>query len=942
MLDMLRYLIFALLLAVTPATAAQVSPSFGLDGSGTLRNLSVTDPSGSGSGDDKRTPIGTLDTSTHLFSAVGTLSTVAAAANYHPNFPPAYIRTLGYSVVGTGGALYAKVGSQPSHAYKFSITNAAGATVWYEIAPSERPVNPEQVGAIAGDGTDDSTPLQNAINSGFPVTGLGKSYRVAATIGLKMADGMDLRDITLVRTAVDNTSIATMFGTLTNVAVHGVSASSNGPYTLKNVKIDYTAIATDQGNANRSFGLDIRISAHDVNIDGLEVTGNGLGTAVYIASATRVYVHNLYVHDLEWTATVDPATESAAGLILHTTTDSQVSDFRVENIAGVFPWVTGQNIVGAGLSWRTNAGKAYRATTLTGTTGASAPTCSSGTCSDGSVTWTYMGPSSTTRRYYQGDGVDVTNVLRATFDHGSIRNVWEGFDAVGANNTDVYLSNITYTDIDAYGEKWGHCVTNAGSNNSRIVRAGLDAFIIYNGISTDDCGPSHLRILNPIAINTAASGNWPAASITLAGYRIGDSGAPGYKPISDVRLINPSAVDDQLVPTMVYGIATETSDPTKIVLINPHVAGATTPYYGFTSGVTEVLSTDGSTKITGNEAVTGNLAVTGTTALTGAATASSTLGVSGATTLSSTLGVTGAATFSHSATISSAQQNLLLLYGTHDNAFGTGVLFRHLHTAAANDALADIYFSGNDSVGTLTNYGQISAISPVVTDGAETGAVLVKTATATSLIERLRVAQGVIVGAGGSDPGNNNLLVNGTEAVTGAATVGGTLGVTGATTLSSTLGVTGAITATGGIVGTATNNNATAGNVGEYTSATLSSGSAISLTTNTAASLTSISLTAGDWDVSSNVIYTPAATTSISRLLSAVSTTNNTLDFTEDRFAALGEAAQIPGLNINTTSRVSNARFSISGTTTVYLVAFATFTASTITAYGKIWARRVR
>lgn len=139
---------------------------------------------------------------------------------------------------------------------------------------------------------------------------------------------------------------------------------------------------------------------------------------------------------------------------------------------------------------------------------------------------------------------------------------------------------------------------------------------------------------------------------------------------------------------------------------------------------------------------------------------------------------------------------------------------------------------------------------------------------------------------------------------------------------------------TNGIVGTTTNNNANAGSVGEFTSATTSS---VSLTTATPANVTSISLTAGDWDVSGVLQFTPAGTTVLSFFGGGASSTSATLP----GFAGY----QLFGYTTTGTAQtvsVPTTRFSLSATTTIFLVAQATFTTSTCTVNGFIRARRVR
>lgn len=143
------------------------------------------------------------------------------------------------------------------------------------------------------------------------------------------------------------------------------------------------------------------------------------------------------------------------------------------------------------------------------------------------------------------------------------------------------------------------------------------------------------------------------------------------------------------------------------------------------------------------------------------------------------------------------------------------------------------------------------------------------------------------------------------------------------------------------VQGTNTNDSAAAGYVGEVISSSVAVGSAVSLTTSTSANVTSISLTAGDWDVWGNVWFNPAGTTTIAAVQGAISTTSATMPTAPGNGAdtilqasfATGAAQGIP---------VGQRTISLSGTTTVYLVALSSFGVSTMGAYGSIYARRVR
>lgn len=145
----------------------------------------------------------------------------------------------------------------------------------------------------------------------------------------------------------------------------------------------------------------------------------------------------------------------------------------------------------------------------------------------------------------------------------------------------------------------------------------------------------------------------------------------------------------------------------------------------------------------------------------------------------------------------------------------------------------------------------------------------------------------------------------------------------------------------GHLLGEPSNGNSAAGEVGEYVSSTVLVGSSIALTTNTQTNVTSITLTPGDWDVSGVVYINPAATTNVTRWTASISTTSATLDGTPGRFSnTIVTGGTTPG-NVLTESIIPT-RMSLSANTTVYLIAYSTFTVSTNSAFGIIRARRVR
>jgi hypothetical protein len=182
-------------------------------------------------------------------------------------------------------------------------------------------------------------------------------------------------------------------------------------------------------------------------------------------------------------------------------------------------------------------------------------------------------------------------------------------------------------------------------------------------------------------------------------------------------------------------------------------------------------------------------------------------------------------------------------------------------------------------------------------------------------------------------------LLDDTTAAAARATLGA-VGTTGNETIAGNKAFTGSITPsqTLGIVGTTTSNDANAGSVGEVVSSTVLQGSAVSLVTNTDKNVTSISLTPGDWDIWGNINLDTAASTSITAFTGSSSTVSNARQSPSFTFRC---AAFVPGV-ATTGQAIPQTRISLSSTTTIYLVAQATFTVSTAAAWGQIFARRRR
>ena len=192
----------------------------------------------------------------------------------------------------------------------------------------------------------------------------------------------------------------------------------------------------------------------------------------------------------------------------------------------------------------------------------------------------------------------------------------------------------------------------------------------------------------------------------------------------------------------------------------------------------------------------------------------------------------------------------------------------------------------------------------------------------------ITIGTGVVASVSLSEINSTN-----TNAITGA----GTLFYQGLTFNSSSLiNVT---TQTGGTLIGGTFQAPSAGILGEQIRSFVASGSAITLSSGNAANITSISLTPGIWDISALPVIVSAASTVNTGTAAAISATSATLGNYGDNQATWDYAGGIGALAL--TLAIPAYRVTLTTTTTYYLVAYATFSGSTTTAYGRISATRV-
>ncbi len=198
---------------------------------------------------------------------------------------------------------------------------------------------------------------------------------------------------------------------------------------------------------------------------------------------------------------------------------------------------------------------------------------------------------------------------------------------------------------------------------------------------------------------------------------------------------------------------------------------------------------------------------------------------------------------------------------------------------------------------------------------------------------------------------NTTYYVNSTGAntftlcTTLANAVAGT-GITSSGTVAGTI-VSGGLVLTSGTKGSLTSDLATAGYVGELIENNFTGNNTV--TTNTVQDVESgtpsgITLTPGTWDISGQMIFSPAAGTSNSIYTGWIGTATGNSTTGRDlnrNYSTLSFATNINGGN-NTTLIIPIYRVTLSVNTTYYLKTACTFITSTMTVNGNIRATRIR
>ncbi len=142
------------------------------------------------------------------------------------------------------------------------------------------------------------------------------------------------------------------------------------------------------------------------------------------------------------------------------------------------------------------------------------------------------------------------------------------------------------------------------------------------------------------------------------------------------------------------------------------------------------------------------------------------------------------------------------------------------------------------------------------------------------------------------------------------------------------------------ITGTTTNDSASAGQVGEYKTTLQASTAAIAISNNAITNVATISLTAGDWDVSAICSFSANALTVFASPTATVTTTSASLP--DDGTQAYGAIFSGSATTFFSSVTIPTQRFSLSATTTVYLVGKVGWAGTGCKVFGSLFARRVR
>lgn len=283
----------------------------------------------------------------------------------------------------------------------------------------------------------------------------------------------------------------------------------------------------------------------------IDVTGDGACKGIRLANCSGRVVRPT-IHDMVWSADADPGTEMIEGLFLSSCASLEVH--------------------------------AHSSKRLGGTIGA--------------------GPLV----YLQTDGVTLSGCTDISFFGGISENVTEGMDVSGAgNNRNIAVYGTTFN-YCVFGLKFVHGAIDCLAVGTRAYRCGLSGLIIAGTNINNPVGPRGITVVGHHSIDTGYGGVYAAQAVS--GIQI-QQGQGGVRAPQDIRLISPRCFDEQAVPTMHYAIRNEAS-ASNVTVLDLQASGWTVAEtVGVDKGMVQILSSDGSFKVTGPMTVTGDFTPAG-------------------------------------------------------------------------------------------------------------------------------------------------------------------------------------------------------------------------------------------------------------------------------------------------------------------------------------------
>lgn len=563
------------------------------------------------------------------------------------------------------------------------------------------------------------------------------------------------------------------------------------------------------------------------------------------------------------------------------------------------------------------------------------------------ISASYVGQSSITTLGTIGTGVWQGTIVGGTYGGTGVNNGASTITLGGSLTTSgafastftiTNTTNVTFPTSGTLATTAGTVASVSGTTN-RITSTGGTTPVI--DISASYVGQSSITTLGTITTGVwtgttvaIANGGTAVTSVTTAPAATAFAGWDANKNLSANNHINGYATTATAAgtTTLVVGSAQQqffTGSTTQTVVLpvtSTLVLGQTFEVVNNSSGVVTVQSS-GANNIT---AMAANTVATYTCILTSGTTAASWNAEYSANAAGVT-SITGTA----NQVIASASTGAITLSTPQSIGTGSSPTFAAL-TLTAPLTLAN---GGTNANLTASNGG-------IVYSTASAAAILAGTATAGQMLQS--GASTTPAWSTSTYPATNAvstiLYASSANVMAALATANSSVLVTnssGVPALSTTLPAftTSSITfspTTGGIVGTTTNDNTAAGKVGEYVESQIVIASHISISNSTAKDLTSISLTAGDWDVWGSIYFEFSGLST--SYISWVSSTSAT--FPDNSLLAENSYPAATGLNVGLP--VVMRRFSLSGTTTIYISAFGVFTTGTGNISGIISARRRR